>query len=100
MFCNFIFDDLYIVKKDACPCGALIGEGERLRNRGKWMRQLFLILFFFFLYLGKGGREGERATPSILTTSVPRYGEWPLSVIPESPSVEHAPRVLILKWFQ
>lgn len=41
--------------------------------------------FFFFLYLGEGSREGERATSSIPTASSTRDGGQPPGVTLGSP---------------
>lgn len=89
-----ISDDVYIVEKNACPCGkpTRVVRVEELR---KWMRRPFPTFLSFFLYLAEVGREKERAAPSSLTASVPEGEGRPLDVSPRGPNVERVPRALL-----
>lgn len=92
---KFIFDDVCMVKKDACRCGPLIRVG-RDKEWGK-VDEMFLPFFFPFLYWVEAEGDGEWAALSSLSNPVPRDGEWPLCHL-GLPDVGRVPS-LLLKWF-
>lgn len=68
-----IFEGVYIVEENECPCEPLIRMG--------WAET---VVFFFSLYLKVGRTERERAARSSLTASVPgsvKATGLPLSVL-------------------